>query len=99
MRQLFTSDLSLWSKLFFGPSVPYQYRLVGPHAWPGARDAIENVRERIDEPFSSCKRYNEPLCTSDRVLINAPYRDHMIIYTLFYGILVVTLLDLMNFFF
>ncbi|XP_071509384.1 dimethylaniline monooxygenase [N-oxide-forming] 4-like [Diadema antillarum] len=27
-------------RMFFGPALPYTYRLVGPNTWPGARDAI-----------------------------------------------------------
>ncbi|XP_071041866.1 flavin-containing monooxygenase 5-like [Parasteatoda tepidariorum] len=38
-RMLFT-DPQLWFKLIFGPSVPYHYRLQGPHPWEDAREAI-----------------------------------------------------------
>ncbi|KAI1720226.1 flavin-binding monooxygenase-like domain-containing protein [Ditylenchus destructor] len=40
---ILTSDLRLALKSFFGPCVPYQYRLVGPHTWTGARKAIEDA--------------------------------------------------------
>ncbi|VDO86875.1 unnamed protein product [Haemonchus placei] len=33
--------------VYFGPCVPYEYRLQGPHPWSGARDAIMNVDERV----------------------------------------------------
>ena len=39
---LFTSPL-FWMQLFFGPVYAYQFRLRGPHSWPGARHAIELV--------------------------------------------------------
>ena len=38
--------------LFFGPACPYQYRLSGPGAWDGARDAILTVDKRIWYPLS-----------------------------------------------
>uniref|UniRef100_A0A915D4G8 Flavin-containing monooxygenase n=1 Tax=Ditylenchus dipsaci TaxID=166011 RepID=A0A915D4G8_9BILA len=34
-------------------NVPYVYRLAGPHAWPGARQAILTVDSRVDEPFKT----------------------------------------------
>jgi len=34
-----TEGLRLKSETIFGPSTPLQYRLVGPHAWEGAREA------------------------------------------------------------
>ena len=37
--------------VYFGLTVPYQYRLVGPGAWHGARDAILSARERILQPL------------------------------------------------
>jgi len=37
--------------VYFGLATPYQYRLVGPGAWHGARDAILSVRERILQPL------------------------------------------------
>ncbi|XP_042896617.2 flavin-containing monooxygenase 5 [Parasteatoda tepidariorum] len=43
-------------KLFWycmnGPCLPYQFRLVGPHAWPGARDAILSLDERVYAPLN-----------------------------------------------
>nr|XP_042908661.1 dimethylaniline monooxygenase [N-oxide-forming] 2-like [Parasteatoda tepidariorum] len=49
-RMLFT-DPQLWFKLIFGPSVPYQYRLQGPHPWEGAREAIMKCDERVLWPL------------------------------------------------
>ena len=51
-RYLIT-DPKLWYKLFFGPMVAYQYRLVGPGSWPGARRAIMGVNERIEHPLQT----------------------------------------------
>ncbi|VDM40357.1 unnamed protein product [Toxocara canis] len=54
LKELFRSDPVLAMKVFFGPNVPYVYRLNGPHCWRGARDAIMGVRERIVAP--TCNR-------------------------------------------
>lgn len=53
----FFTDPKFWYKLYFGPCLPYQYRIVGPHKWSGAREAIMNVEERIDAAFRTrqCK--------------------------------------------
>lgn len=51
-KYLFT-DPRLFYHLVFGVAVPYQYRLVGPGAWSGAREAILTVNERIAEPFKT----------------------------------------------
>lgn len=34
-------------RMIFGPQLPYAYRLRGPHAWDGAKKAIEGVEERV----------------------------------------------------
>lgn len=39
-----------------GPNLPYQYRLQGPHAWDGAREAILTVNERVEAPLKTCRR-------------------------------------------
>ncbi|KFM74151.1 Dimethylaniline monooxygenase [N-oxide-forming] 5, partial [Stegodyphus mimosarum] len=48
---LFT-DPKLWRAIVFGPSLPYQYRLQGPHKWHGARDAILTSYSRVRYPLS-----------------------------------------------
>jgi len=40
------SDPLLAVKLMFAPAAPYQYRLHGPHCWPGAKDALYTVWDR-----------------------------------------------------
>eukprot|EP00057_Strongylocentrotus_purpuratus_P027917 XP_011682391.1 PREDICTED: dimethylaniline monooxygenase [N-oxide-forming] 2 [Strongylocentrotus purpuratus] len=37
------TDPVLAYRTFLGPALPYTFRLVGPHAWSGARDAIMDV--------------------------------------------------------
>ncbi|CAG2180395.1 unnamed protein product [Oppiella nova] len=49
----FFTDPELWRALAFGPSLPYQYRLEGPHSWSGARDAILTVENRIKSPLKT----------------------------------------------
>lgn len=46
MKYLFT-DPALWFTLYFGPCLPYQYRLNGPHPWTGAKQAIYSVEDRV----------------------------------------------------
>lgn len=53
----FFTDFSLFLKLVFGPSVPYQYRLEGPHQWEGAREAIMTCNERLHFPLIREKEY------------------------------------------
>jgi len=39
--------------VYFSLTTPSQYRLVGPGAWSGARDAILSSRERILQPLKT----------------------------------------------
>lgn len=48
---LLLTDPLLWTKVFFGPCTPYQYRLYGPGRWAGARQAILTQWERVAQPF------------------------------------------------
>ncbi|RCN48358.1 Flavin-binding monooxygenase-like protein [Ancylostoma caninum] len=43
----FFCDPILAKALFFHGLVPYQYRLQGPHSWPGAREAILTFEDRV----------------------------------------------------
>lgn len=47
LLKLLITDLPLFIKIIFGPSLPYQYRLQGPHAWEGAREAIMTSEDRM----------------------------------------------------
>ena len=49
----FFTDNQLWRAVLFGPCLPYQYRLDGPHRWSGARDAIISVYDRILHPLQT----------------------------------------------
>ncbi|XP_054836304.1 flavin-containing monooxygenase 1-like [Eublepharis macularius] len=48
---LLLSDPKLAIKIFFGPCSPYQYRLVGPGKWDGARNAIMSQWEWTLKPM------------------------------------------------
>ncbi|XP_076099668.1 dimethylaniline monooxygenase [N-oxide-forming] 2-like isoform X1 [Mytilus galloprovincialis] len=51
-KYFFTAPI-LWSKLFFGPAAPPQWRLDGPGKWDGARQAIEQVDEKTWYPLQT----------------------------------------------
>ncbi|NXT22841.1 FMO5 monooxygenase, partial [Syrrhaptes paradoxus] len=50
---LFLTDPKLALEVFFGPCTPYQYRLRGPGAWAGAREAILTQRQRVVRPLQT----------------------------------------------
>lgn len=47
------TDPVLFYACLTGSCVPYQYRLQGPHAWDGARDAIMTVNKRVEAPLKT----------------------------------------------
>ncbi|KFM64042.1 Dimethylaniline monooxygenase [N-oxide-forming] 5, partial [Stegodyphus mimosarum] len=51
LLKIFFTDQELFWALWLGPSLPYQYRLQGPHKWPGARKAILTYKERMQAPL------------------------------------------------
>ncbi|KAM6217264.1 flavin-containing monooxygenase 3 [Rhynchocyon petersi] len=50
---LFLTDPKLAWEVFFGPCSPYQFRLVGPGKWPGARNAILTQWDRMLKPMKT----------------------------------------------
>ncbi|XP_004688534.1 PREDICTED: dimethylaniline monooxygenase [N-oxide-forming] 2 [Condylura cristata] len=50
---LFLQDPKLAVKLYFGPCNSYQYRLVGPGQWEGAKSAILTQKQRILKPLKT----------------------------------------------
>ncbi|XP_021538312.1 dimethylaniline monooxygenase [N-oxide-forming] 4 isoform X1 [Neomonachus schauinslandi] len=48
---LFLKDPRLAWEVFFGPCTPYQYRLMGPGKWDGARNAILTQWDRTLKPL------------------------------------------------
>lgn len=53
MFKYFFNDNKLWRHMAFGPSLPYQYRLEGSNAWPGARDALLTAKKRVKAGFKA----------------------------------------------
>nr|KAG5714538.1 hypothetical protein BaRGS_006984 [Batillaria attramentaria] len=47
-----TDPVLAWHVLF-GPCTPYQYRLMGPGKWAGARDAILTTMDRVRFPMAT----------------------------------------------
>uniref|UniRef100_A0A803V8W2 Flavin-containing monooxygenase 5 n=1 Tax=Ficedula albicollis TaxID=59894 RepID=A0A803V8W2_FICAL len=50
---LFLTDPKLAVEVALGPCTPYQYRLRGPGAWAGAREAILTQQQRILKPLQT----------------------------------------------
>ena len=49
--RLWLTDPRLACSLYFGPTVPFHYRLSGPGSWPQARQTILTVWDRIAAPM------------------------------------------------
>ena len=48
--KLFLKDPIFGFHCLFGPCAPYQYRLMGPECWDGAKKALEDVPKNIVFP-------------------------------------------------
>ncbi|KAK7500227.1 hypothetical protein BaRGS_00008450 [Batillaria attramentaria] len=51
--RLMLTDPVLGLRVFFGPLLPYQYRLQGPGKWAGARQAILTAMDRVRFPLQT----------------------------------------------
>ncbi|XP_067118698.1 flavin-containing monooxygenase 5-like [Centruroides vittatus] len=51
--KMFFNDNELFRALMTGPSLPYQYRLQGPHKWSKARHTILSYSHRADCPLQT----------------------------------------------
>ncbi|XP_015491351.1 dimethylaniline monooxygenase [N-oxide-forming] 5-like isoform X4 [Parus major] len=60
---LFLTDPKLAMEVAFGPCTPYQYRLRGPGAWPGARGAILTQQQRVVRALQP-RASGHPACSS-----------------------------------
>ena len=49
-------DFRLFVALVFGANASYQYRLIGPGAWSGAREAMLTIQDRIDAALDTNKQ-------------------------------------------
>uniref|UniRef100_A0A3Q0RCC7 Flavin-containing monooxygenase n=1 Tax=Amphilophus citrinellus TaxID=61819 RepID=A0A3Q0RCC7_AMPCI len=57
---LFFTDYPLFKRVFWGPVSAYQYRLMGPGKWEGARRAIFTQFDRMFQPLKTRKVLEEP---------------------------------------
>lgn len=48
---LLLTDFPLFMRVFWGPITAYQYRLMGPGKWDGARRAIFTQLDRLYQPL------------------------------------------------
>ncbi|XP_061182954.1 flavin-containing monooxygenase 5-like [Saccostrea echinata] len=53
LGKLMLTDPKLAAVVFFGPVTPFQYRVMGPGKWSGAREAILTQMKRIDYPLAT----------------------------------------------
>jgi dimethylaniline monooxygenase (N-oxide forming) len=53
-------DPKLAMECYFGPCTPYQFRLTGPGAWQGAREAILTQWDRTYQPLKTRQCGEEP---------------------------------------
>ncbi|XP_067118653.1 flavin-containing monooxygenase 5-like [Centruroides vittatus] len=51
--KMFFTDPKLFWALMTGPSLPYQYRLRGPHSWSEARETILGYPQRVVAPLQT----------------------------------------------
>ncbi|UYV69880.1 hypothetical protein LAZ67_7001069 [Cordylochernes scorpioides] len=65
--KMFFTDPILFFYCVFGPCLPYQFRLSGPGAWKGARDAILTYKKRMYAPLKSSRitKKNESCCSKN----------------------------------
>ena len=50
LLKIFFKDPGLALSCLFGPCAPYQYRIMGPEPWKGAKKAIQAIPENIIFP-------------------------------------------------
>jgi len=55
LYRLFLTDPKLAYAILFGPSAPTHYRVKGHGAWPGARNAILTIMDRVAVPLQTRK--------------------------------------------
>ena len=69
--QLLKTDPWLALKMYFAPMTPFQMRVMGHGAWPGARQAIMTTWDRVVTPFNSCKLREQPQSVIKLLLLYA----------------------------
>ncbi|KAI6190474.1 hypothetical protein M3Y97_00122000 [Aphelenchoides bicaudatus] len=53
LKEYLWSDFRFALRLFAGANLPYVYRLVGPHRWSKAREAIWTAPQRVKKPLKN----------------------------------------------
>lgn len=66
IKLLFT-DFNLFMKCTFAVFLPYRYRLIGPHRWNGARDAILSAGQRMRAPLQGKRAFESSGSTSSPI--------------------------------
>ena len=87
-RYLFT-DFHLFRTLVFGANAPYQYRLVGPNQWPGAREALFTIQDRIDAALNTNKQ-RKKLTKRNKTLFTTILTSNSNIFSLFIVVTLIT---------
>ncbi|XP_047229748.1 flavin-containing monooxygenase 5-like isoform X2 [Girardinichthys multiradiatus] len=65
---LFFTDYQLFKHVLWGPVTAYQYRLMGPGRWEGARKAILTQFDRMYKPLKSRKLEEKESSTTGRLV-------------------------------
>ncbi|XP_019474109.1 dimethylaniline monooxygenase [N-oxide-forming] 5-like [Meleagris gallopavo] len=84
LPMLFLTDPKLALEVLLGPCTPYQYRLHGPGAWQGAREAILSQQQRVDQPLRGTARHPVPRCSSVPHIFKVFFSLGLIVATLIY---------------
>lgn len=69
--RLLLTDPRLALAIFFGPAIPSHYRVMGHGAWPGARDAILTMMDRVCFPLKTRRTPENDNSSAMRTLIFA----------------------------
>lgn len=65
--KLLLTDFNLFMKCTFAVFLPYRYRLIGPHRWNGARDAIFSAGQRMRAPLQGKRAFESSGSTSSPI--------------------------------
>ncbi|GLD50542.1 dimethylaniline monooxygenase [N-oxide-forming], partial [Lates japonicus] len=65
---LFFTDYPLFKRVLWGPVTAYQYRLMGPGKWEGARRAIFTQFDRMFQPLKTRKLEDQEPSTAGRLM-------------------------------
>uniref|UniRef100_A0A8C9F026 Flavin-containing monooxygenase n=1 Tax=Pavo cristatus TaxID=9049 RepID=A0A8C9F026_PAVCR len=84
LPMLFLTDPKLALEVLLGPCTPYQYRLQGPGAWEGAREAILTQQQRVDLPLRGTAGHPVPRCSSVPHIFKVFFSLGLIVATLIY---------------